>query len=93
MAEKPRSMLTTVDNPWSPFTHYDEWYAFDMAHGYNTQGFLARIAFTSVNLSEQDQRQDVERAIDEIVKYNVNGKFRKVFETDFETKVSGSRGD
>ena len=34
-------MVTTKDNPFNPFTHFREWYAFDMASGYNTCGVLA----------------------------------------------------
>lgn len=80
MTSKPKVMLTTVDNPWSPFTHFDEWYVYDLMKGYNTLGFLARIVKTSVNLSQQDQSQDIERAIDEIVKYNVTGRFKKAIQ-------------
>ena len=77
MTERPRVMLTTIDNPWSPFTHFDEWAAFDTAHGYNTMAFLARIANVSSDLSEDDMSFLVEEAIDEIVKYNVLGKWKK----------------
>jgi hypothetical protein len=72
------SMLTTVDNPWNPFTHFDEWYAFDEAAGYFTSGLLARIVKSSDDLSEADQSLAIEDAIDEIVKENVLGIFRKV---------------
>ena len=71
-------MLTTVDNPYSPFTQFDEWYAFDDAHGYGTLSLLARIAKTSDELSEADQSQAIEHAIDEIVSMNVSGMHRRV---------------
>ena len=29
-------MLTTIDNPFNPFTNFDDWYAFDTSKGYNT---------------------------------------------------------
>ncbi len=61
------SMLTTVDNPFNPFDHYDEWYAYDSRHGHNTPGFLARIAVLSDEISEADQSLAIEDAIDEIV--------------------------
>lgn len=70
-------MLTTVDNPWNPFTHYDEWYAFDQRQGYDTPGFLARIAKVSLDTSEADYGDAIEQAIDEIVKENVLGIYRK----------------
>ena len=73
-----RSMLTTVDNPFSPFDDYDAWFAFDTALGYGTASFLGRIAFVSDELSEADQALAVDQAIDEIVMENVTGMFRKV---------------
>lgn len=71
-------MLTTVDNPFDPFTHYDEWYAWDEASGYHTIAFLARVVLTSDDLSDSDQSLAIEYAIDEIVKENVLGLYRKV---------------
>ncbi len=71
-------MLTTVDNPYDPFTQFDEWYAFDTRSGYNTSSFLARIVLTSDELSEADQSLAIEHAIDEIVNENVNGMYKKV---------------
>jgi hypothetical protein len=71
-------MLTTVDNPYDPFTKYDEWYAFDQAAGYHSPCLLARIVRTSDDLSEADQSLAIEDAIDEIVRENVLGIYRKV---------------
>ena len=76
-------MLTTIDNPWDPFTHYDEWYAFDMAAGYHTPALLARVTVSSNELSEYDQELDIIRAIDEIVTENVSGMHRKVTRSSF----------
>lgn len=72
------TMLTTIDNPFDPFTQWDDWFAFDTRHGYNSSSFLARIVVTSDELSEPDQRLAIENAVDEIVKENVLGKWRKV---------------
>jgi hypothetical protein len=71
-------MLTTLDNPFDPFTQWDDWYAYDEAAGYHTTSFLARIAKTSDELSEADQSLAIEDAIDEIVRENVLGIYRKV---------------
>lgn len=72
------SMLTTIDNPWDPFTQWDQWLSYDMALGYNTSGFLARIVVTSDEISEADQRLAHEMAINEIVAENVTGIYKKV---------------
>ena len=45
--EPTEYMLTTVDNPFNPFTEFDEWFAFDRQMGYNTPSFLDRIAKVS----------------------------------------------
>lgn len=82
MNDRPTHMLTTVDNPFNPFTHFDQWYAYDEQLGYHTTSFLARIAKTSDELSEADQHVAIENAIDEIVKENVLGLYRKVSETE-----------
>lgn len=76
-------MLTTFDNPHSPLDDFVAWNAFDVASGYNTSMYLARILVTSDELSEVDQDRAMEDAVDEIVQENVNGMYRKlVIETD-----------
>lgn len=74
-------MLTTVDNPFDPFTQFDEWHAYDEGMGYASLGLLARVAKTSNELSESDQILETNNAIDEIVKENVSGMHRKVVQT------------
>ncbi len=71
-------MLTTTDNPYNPFTQFDEWFAFDERHGYHTCGYLARITKDSSDLSPEDQNYAVNQAIDEILKYNIYGNYIKV---------------
>ena len=73
-----QTMLTTVDNPYDPFTEWDEWYAFDLAHGYHTPSYLARIVVSSDDLSESEQEEAIVQAIDEIVDLNVLGIYKKV---------------
>lgn len=34
--------VTTTDNPFDPFTQYEDWYLFDEHHGYHTSGYVAR---------------------------------------------------
>ena len=72
------SMLTTIDNPYDPFEDFPPWYAFDSAAGYHTPSFLARIIQNSDELSPADQALENEWAIDEIVRENVSGLYKKV---------------
>lgn len=71
-------MLTTIDNPYNPFDDFDNWYKFDMDHGYGTCSYLARIARTSDQLTDAENERETERAIDEIIKYDFMNQYVKV---------------
>lgn len=82
------SMLTTIDNPYNPFTQFDEWYAFDFQKGYHTPEYLARIAVVSDGLSPADQSLSIENAINEIVFYNFSGKHCRVTRSNFDDVIT-----
>lgn len=71
-------MLTTVDNPFDPFTQFDSWFLFDVEKGYNSCAYLDRIAKTSDQLSDKENEEEIERAIDEIIKYDFMNIYKKV---------------
>lgn len=62
-------MLTTYDNPYDPFTDFDDWLAYD-SQNYHSCEYLARIARTSPDLSDQINGLEIEKAIDEICDLN-----------------------
>lgn len=70
--------LTTFDNPFDPFTQFDSWFLFDTEKGYDSCSKLARIAKLSDDLSEQETDEEIERAIDEIIKYDFMNVYKKV---------------
>lgn len=70
--------LTTVDNPFDPFTQFDSWYRFDCDKGYNSCAYLARVARTSDQLSDAENEREIERAIDEIIRYDFMNVYQKV---------------
>lgn len=72
-------MLTTTDNPFDPFTQFDEWYSFDEAKGYFTCSYLAKFAYTSTELSDLDNDLAIDYAMDEIIKHNPLGIYKKVY--------------
>lgn len=79
------SAITTIDNPFDPFEQFDDWYRFDEDHGYHTCCYLARIAHISDQLSEAENNDEIDRAIDEIIKYDPLNVYKKVkAETDEE---------
>lgn len=71
-------MLTTSDNPYSPFDDFDAWYAYDEMKGYHTCSYLARIATISNELDDKTNHRSIEDAIDEILSFNVLGIYEKV---------------
>ncbi len=71
-------MLTTIDNPFDPFEDFNEWFLFDVEKGYNSSELLGRIAKTSDALSEQENEEEIERAIDDIIKYDLLDIYKKV---------------
>ena len=71
--------LTTFDNPYNPFTQFERWFLFDTEKGYNSCGYLARIARTSDEMSESEYDSEIESAIDEIIKYDFRNIYRKVY--------------
>lgn len=73
-----RSMLTTIDNPFNPLDDFNSWYMYDVESGYNTCAYLARIARTSEQFTESENDEEIERAIDEIIKYDFRNIYLKV---------------
>jgi len=74
----PNFMLTTMDNPFNPFTQFDDWLVYDEQKGYNTCAYLARIVKTSEELSALDEEMAINSAIDEIISYNILGIYKKI---------------
>lgn len=75
-----RCALTTIDNPYDPFEQFTQWFLFDEEKGYHSTSYLGRVARTSDQLSEEENDKEIERAIDEIIKYDIAGIYKKVKE-------------
>lgn len=71
-------MLTTFDNPYDPFEQFSSWFLFDVEKGYNTCSYLGRITKFSDEMSTVEEDEEVERAIDEIIKYDFMNIYKKV---------------
>lgn len=79
--------LTTNDNPYNPRTQFTQWFLFDSLKGYNSCGYLAKIAKTSETLSDEENETETERAIDEIIRVDPFG-IRKKLVLEVEETVS-----
>lgn len=79
-----KTMLSTIDNPFNPFEDFDSWFLFDVEKGYNSCSYLARIAKTSNEFTEEEEAEEIERAIDEIIQYDFMNLYIKVKQEDSE---------
>ena len=75
-------MLSTIDNPFNPFTDFVSWFMFDIEKGYNCCSYLARIVNLSDDMSQQEEDEEIERAIDEIIELNPVPIYIKVFKNN-----------
>lgn len=76
-------MLTTIDNPYNPFTNFSQWYMFDERQAMRENrptccGYLARVYMAADDVSDNEFNQVMNDVIDEIVELNLSGKFKKI---------------
>ena len=71
-------MLSTKDNPYNPFTNWEEWYQWDIFHHHNSSEKLGRIALTSPALSDAEYSNEMEKAIDFLIANDYEQKYIKV---------------
>lgn len=76
-------MLSTMDNPYNPFDNFEQWYMFDELKARQENrptccGYLARVDYSSDEVSEAEQIQTMNDIIDEILTLNLSGKFIKL---------------
>ena len=64
---KKAMLVTTADNPFSPFTQFDSWFMYDMRMGYNTFFLLANLAPLSDNLTDYENDVLASQAINELL--------------------------
>ena len=83
--------LTTFDNPYNPFEQFDEWFLYDVEKEYNTCSYLARIARTSDEFTDEENNQEILRAIDEIIRYDFLNIYKKVKKSDYEKQRANSQ--
>ena len=74
-------MLSTIDNPFNPFEDYSSWLMFDKEKGYDSAERLMRIAKLTDVMTQKEENEEIERAIDEIIKYDILNVYIKVSKT------------
>lgn len=77
------AMITTPDNPWNPFTHFDEWYTWDTMMGYHSCEILARLAKTSREFSDEMNERIIDEAMNKMTSELFQGIYIKVTKDSF----------
>lgn len=81
--ENASVMITTMDNPYDPFTQWDEWSAFDLSHGYNSWNKVARLAKISDHNTDEDNERAITDAIYRLVDLDPIGEYRACTREEF----------
>jgi len=72
--------VTTTDNPYDPFTHWEQWLLFDANAGYNTCGRLASVSFLSDSMSPKEIYERIEQGIEQLMKTGSINKHGEIIE-------------
>lgn len=59
--------ITTIDNPFNPFDDFNSWFMFDIEKGYYTSSKLARLTKLTDDMTEKEENEEIERAIDRLI--------------------------
>lgn len=77
-------MLTTKQNPFSPFDEVSQWYLYDVEKGYNTFAIIGRmydlLGIATDDLSYIEENEINELIIDLIIASNINDQYIKVYQ-------------
>lgn len=76
--DKRRVNITTIDNPFDPFDDFYNWFDYDVEKGYYTCQLLARFAKTNDLMTDQEEEEAIEEAIDRIIEFDPLNIYIKV---------------
>lgn len=62
------ALLTTTDNPFDPFDQFEDWVNYDISNGYFTCQKIDRLSITSKELSDGENIDAINDAMDELIK-------------------------
>ena len=72
-------MLSAFDNPFDYFTQFNDWNLFEKEKGTDSCETLARIAKVTDDMTQNEVDEEIERAVDEIIKYDFLNLYVKVY--------------
>lgn len=59
--------ITTIDNPFDPFDNSENWLMFDIEKGYYTNNKIARLVNLTDDMTDKEELEEIERAIDRLI--------------------------
>lgn len=80
-------MVTTIDNPWNPFTQYHEWLSYDISHWYSTDAWIAILSKTSSDLPLQEQEEQIDFGVQRLLELDPYGLHVKVYEDEADVMI------
>lgn len=75
---KRQVCITTTDNPFDPFDDYNSWFMFDVEKGYYTSSKIARLTKTTEDMTEKEENEAIERAIDRLIEIDPLDIYTKI---------------
>ena len=79
--------ITTMDNPWNPFTYPDEWLDWDRKNGYTTNEWLAKYALVSSSLDNDANKRIIDEGVKDFLALNPFGIHYKVYKEEADTLI------
>lgn len=74
--------ITTIDNPFDPFDDFASWFMFDVEKGYYTSSKVARLTKLTDDMTEKEENEEVERAIDRLIEIDPLDIYIKLIRED-----------
>ena len=70
--------ITTVDNPFNPLENFTSWFLFDVEKGYYTCSKLGRLSKLRDDMTDKEEMEEIERAIDRLIEIDPLDIYKKV---------------
>lgn len=83
-------LITTKDNPFSPFTEFDNWYKFDIRNGYYTCEYLSNLCENEEQLTSIDEKNSINKAIETMIANDLFNIYKKVTKNDYKNTENGT---
>lgn len=83
---KRQTFITTIDNPFNPFDDFTSWLMYDIDKGYYSCQKVARLVHLTEYMTEEEESEEIERAIDRLIEIDPLLIYTKVVQ---ETKEIG----